>query len=182
MKNKKQDGFTLIELLVVMVVLLSTGMVIGTILFSSLRGATKASIINTARQNGDFVISQMVKTIRNAKAFGGVSNDNVQWITDCSQNAIMQYKYVNITGPDDNKIVYSCAHSVISSNSVSLIDDTSVHIDDTSCYFTCLQSSPSDNPTIGINFSIVQSKQGALSESSVSLPFSTTVRMRNSLR
>lgn len=197
---KETAGFTLIELLVVMVVLLSTGMVIGSILFSSLRGATKASIFTIARQNGEYAISQMSKTIRNAKSFGGVSGDcnpddmdpqnpcAGQWITDCSQSTTeVQYKYVNIIGPDNNKIVFSCAHNVVSINGASLIDDTSIHIDDrlntkTPCYFSCLQSSSSDSPTIGINFSIIQSKEGALSESSVSLPFSTSVKMRNSLR
>lgn len=198
-----EGAFTLIELLVVMVVLLSTGMVIGAILFSSLRGATKASVLTVARQNGEYAISQIVKTIRNAKSFGGVSGncnpDDLdphnpcagQWITDCSASATeMQYKYINITDPNDNKVVFSCEHSLIKSNGVSLIDDTQVHVDNvddnphtkTPCYFTCLQSSSSDSPTIGINFSIIQSKVGALSESSASVPFSTSVKMRNSLR
>lgn len=205
-KNNKHSiskGFTLIELLVVLVVLMSTGMVIGAILFSTLRGASKASILTTARQNGEYAISQMVKTIRNAKSFGGVgecdprdtTNCDKDWVTDCSQTGSTKYQHVKITGPDDGDVVYSCVSSTISSGSAvlgsgfSLIDDSLVQTNttdkakDTFCHFTCLQSSPSDSPTIGINFSLMQKEGGStLVEKTVLLPFSTSVRMRNSLR
>lgn len=191
MKHKKfltsKLGFTLIEILVVIVVLMSTGLVIGAILFSSLRGASKASILTTAQQNGDYVISQIVKTIRNAKSFGGVSIDDPStgstgWVTDCSESELTHYRYVKITSPNNEKIVYSCKLSTISSDERSLIDESLVKTMDGSCYFTCTQSSTSDSPTIGINFTLVQAGGSTSVEKAVSLPFSTSVRMRNSLR
>lgn len=196
--NKQIAGFTLVELLVVLVVLMSTGVVIGSILFSSLRGANKANILTTARQNGDYAISQMVKTIRNAKSFGGVSTCNadvdiceVPWVKDCTQSEgeLKKYTYVNITSPSNEKIVYSCASLTISANEISLIDDKLVmtNTDPATadyCHFTCLQNNALDSPTIGIHFSLMQKgKAGvrSLSENTVLLPFSTSVRMRNSL-
>lgn len=170
MKKNNQSGFTFIELLVVVVVLISTGMVIGAILFSSLRGASKASILITARQNGDYAISQMTKTIRNAKSFGGVEN-----ITDCSsQDVSTHFNSVKITNPDNSETVYSC------DSLDSFFDTNLVKTTENSCYFTCSQNSPSDSPTIGINFTLAQKTDNATVENTVSIPFSTSVQIRNS--
>lgn len=179
MKKNNQRGFTLIELLVVIVVLMSTGMVIGAILFSSLRGASKASILTTARQNGDYAISQMTKTIRNAQKFGGVKVNDL-WETDCSINGgLIISSHIKITNPDNNETVYSCAYPNIKSNGVSLLDTSLV--ESPSCYFTCSQNSPSDSPTIGINFTLVEKQDViALVENTVRLQFSTSVQIRNS--
>lgn len=190
MRNSKsfyQRGFTLIEILVVVVVLMSTGIVIGAILFSSLRGASKANILTTAQQNGDYAMSQMVKTIRNAKSFGGVSIDDPEtndtgWLTDCSVDVSAQYRYIKITSPDSQEIEYSCRNESIFFNAGFLIDENLIKTKEGSCYFTCAQSNPTDSPTIGINFTLVQTGNTTSVEKAVSLPFSTSVRMRNSLR
>lgn len=182
-----ESGFTLIEILVVIVVLMSTGIVIGAILFSSLRGASKANILTTAQQNGDYAMSQMVKTIRNAKSFGGVSIDEPEtndtgWLTDCSESELTHYRYVKITSPSNEEIVYSCKNESIFFNAGSLIDESLVKTKEGSCYFTCTQNNPTESPTIGINFTLVQTGNTTSVEKAVSLPFSTSVRMRNSLR
>ena len=62
----KEKGFTFIELLVVLSVI---GTVLGigiTILSSTLRSSTKATLSNTVKQAGDFATERMVRSIRNA--------------------------------------------------------------------------------------------------------------------
>ncbi len=132
----------------------------------------------------------MVKTIRNAQKFGGVAeydpvdtvNCGKPWIKDCSDSESAHYRYIKITSPDKEEIVYSCNSKNIFSNTAPLIDEVLVEVKDSSCYFTCFQSSSSDSPTIGINFTIIQKKDDISVENTVSLPFSTSVRIRNSLQ
>ena len=89
MKNLKlkiknfENGFTLIELLVSLLVLISVGVVTVGILTSSLRGATKANVVNNIRQNGSYAIIQMSRVIGYASTFNGVSTDGVNFTTNC---------------------------------------------------------------------------------------------------
>lgn len=195
-KNNYQKGFTLIELLVVIVVLIATGTVIGSVLFSSLRGVNKTNVITVVRQNGDYAISQMAKTIRNAKKFEGVSLDDQAYVTDCSQTSYVHYIYIKMTTPEDKQVTFSCSHRDISSrvcnpqddcNSISfssLIDANFVSTDENSCYFTCGQDNLTDAPTVGINFSLSQkgSRENMFVEKTATVKFQTSVSMRNLLR
>ena len=173
---KIQKGFTLIELLVVMVIILAVGTIIGVILFSALRGTNKTNTITVVRQNGNYAISQMVKTIRNAKSFDS---------TNCAQGT--QYQSVRVTSPTEGQIVFSCDASTISSTSngttSSLLDTiTSVSLDANSCYFTCTQNSSTDTQTIGIHFSLSQYQASGsivLPEKKAQIPFETSVSLRN---
>ena len=185
-----QKGFTLIELLVGMVILLSVGTIIVSILFSSLRGANKTNTITLVRQNGDYTITQMTKTIRNAKSFNGVSNDGVNYSLVCSPSP-GSYTFIKITSLDGTQTAFSfssCTSSscpssslppTIFSNANKLLD-TSVCLVCTAPHeFTCSQQSASDGPTIGITFSLSANTQSTLFEQAAILPFSTTVSMRN---
>ncbi len=186
---KKNKGFTLLELLVVMVVLISTGIVIGGILFSSLRGVTKTNTLTAVRENGDFAISQIVKMIRNAKEFKGVSTDGETFFNDCSVGGVPKYYHIKITSPDGGETTFSCEFATISSKSasfsnISLIDTRAVVVKQDSCFFTCSQESLTETPTIGIRFSLQQEEsinvfQG---ERTAAIDFQTSVTMRNALR
>lgn len=62
----KKYGFTLIEVLVVIGVLSVIAVLILTIFSRSLRGNNKAQILSAIKQNGQSVLENMDKTIRNA--------------------------------------------------------------------------------------------------------------------
>ncbi len=189
--NSKR-GFTLIELLVVMVLLAVVGTIIGAILFSSLQGASKTNTVTTVRQNGNYAISQMVKTIHDAKSFDGVSINNTSYITGCVVPDITpiptppQYAYLKVTSLDDQSTVFACQEKTISTivngTTTSMFSTSAVTLDTNSCFFTCTQSNLTDTPTIGINFSLSQYQtQGAvvLPEKQARIPFQTSVTVRN---
>ncbi|QQG40693.1 MAG: prepilin-type N-terminal cleavage/methylation domain-containing protein [Candidatus Levyibacteriota bacterium] len=184
----KDKGFTLIELLVVMVVLIAVGAIIGAILFSSLRGANKTNAITLVRQNGNYAISQMAKTIRNAEGFYGVSNNGTDFISVCPAEP-ETYNYVRLTAYDKKTyttFAFSCASSppTIYTNGISFLDSAvTLACDDPSNLpaFTCMQASATDAPVIGINFALT-TRSGLLLENAAKVPFQTTVTMRNAPR
>lgn len=62
----KKTGFTLIEMLVVIALLSIVGVMILTIFSRTLKGSNKSQIISLLKENGQSVLENMDKTIRNA--------------------------------------------------------------------------------------------------------------------
>ena len=190
-KFRLSKGFTLIELLVVIGILVFVGGMIGSILFSSLRGTNKTNTITIVRQNGEFAITQMAKMIRNARDFNGVSTDGSTLVTDCSKIVAPTPSpaYVSITSFDGGSTTFSCCGSKITSSSASLssvctagnytelIDTNAVTLN--SCSFTCTQSTSFDSPTIGINFSLSAKGTNLPPEKTATIPFQTSIMLRN---
>lgn len=69
-------GFTLVEILVVMAIVAIAGLILVTIFTNTLRGSNKSQILAVIKQNGQSVLEQMDKTVRNADNVVCVSNDN----------------------------------------------------------------------------------------------------------
>ena len=200
MKNLKfkiknfERGFTLTELLISLMVLISVGVVAVTILTSSLRGANKTSAVNNIRQNGSYAMIQMSRAIQYAKKFDGVKvNSSDSYTTNCVQSippaptptpTPAQYKFVKVTSFDGGQTVFSCDPTVlpntIASNGASLLDTDSVSLG-SSCLFTCTQGTTIDSPIINISFSLSSSQQN-LAENKVTVPFNTSVTVRNPQR
>lgn len=65
-ERSESKGFTLVEMLVVIAVLSLFGILILTIFTRTLKGGNKAQIIGTMKQNGQAVLEQMDKTVRNS--------------------------------------------------------------------------------------------------------------------
>lgn len=188
-KNKRLAGFTLIELLVVMAVIVLIGSLISVILFSSLRGANKTGTETALKQNGNFAISQMAKSIRFAKRFDGVSVNGSSYTTNCVTTTVLAttptptpipYKYVKITALDGGQTTYACGVTTIASNSASLLDTSVVTV--SSCSFSCSQQSVEDFPTINILFTLSSAKSSTFFEQKGTSTFQTGVTMRNALR
>lgn len=180
----EQRGFTLIELLVVLAVVGTAGSVVVAILFTSLRGANKATTISTLRQNGTFAISQIGKTVRNAKRFGGVSIDGTptSYAATCTDPTI-PYKYVKVSTLTATDIVYACTATNILANGSSLLDENAVAFEPSSCFFTCQRGEVSDLVSITIQFSLKPKTESVLVERIASpIPFKTTVTLRNLAR
>src|SRR3989344_6009381 len=132
--NKKghKNGFTLIELMVVLSVFMVVGVVILNTILIVRRETVKTNTINNVRQNGSFALSQISKTVRNAKKFDGVSTDGTAFVSNCMGGA-SAYKAVKITTFNDESIIFSCDANTISSNSVSLINTNLIRM--SSCSF-----------------------------------------------
>jgi prepilin-type N-terminal cleavage/methylation domain-containing protein len=188
MRNKKKEkGFTLVELLAVILVFSVVSAIAAAILVSSLRTATKTNVINLVKQNGDFAVSQLAKSIRDARS--------LRFPFPCVQVVPTPFPIpissLTITDTYGNQIVYSCngpldnppntiASQGASFTPDSLLDTTAVSL--SSCTFTCAKQSASDYPVIGIQFSLVQKSTSSLAEqiaSKTPVLFNTSILMRN---
>jgi len=183
MKNSNR-GYTLIELLITIALLATIGTIMVSILFATFRSSNKSQAISDVRQNGNYAISQMSKSIAFAESFDGVSLDGRTYTTDCTISPSPQYKYLQITSFDKGTTVFSCINNpvdnvpTIASNGASLINTSSMSAA-AQCYFTCFQPDASTPPTIGINFTLNKTTSGNLSENVGSVPFQTSVTVRN---
>lgn len=181
LKFKVISGYTLIELLVAMTVIITVGLIVVAILVSSLRGTNKATSIENVRINGNYAILQISRMIEFAQGFEGVSVDGSASSYSLSCSPATQYKYIKITSFDNGETILACDFSrnpaVISSKSASFINTDDVTL--TSCYFTCSRSNISQPPIIGVNFALSQKSPSSFFEKQASIPFSTSVVIRN---
>lgn len=189
-KKLNNKGYTLIELLAVIFVMVSVGMVIISIMVSALRGGNKSQTTNQVRESGNYVLSQMAKTITFAKHLDGLSDGTTDsttgdlvYQTNCvvpSGTTPLQYSYIKITSFDGGQTTFSCPDSSagttsIASNSAPLLGDNYTV---TNCTFTCSQPSISIPPTIDISFTLSQ-KSGSFTEKQATIPFDTSITIRN---
>ena len=196
-------AYTLVELLIAMAIIASVGGIILSIFFLSLRGSIKTDTVTVVRQNGNNAISQMARIIRDARRFDDVSTDGFTWQNNCIQPQAnpppppAQYQYVRVTSSDPGQSTLICKFDpggglplTIASSSAplpkppaltptrSLLLDTSV-VTLNDCYFTCYQETAAQNPVIGIHFDLSSRTTSGFVEGSSSLPFATSVTLRN---
>lgn len=169
---KQQQGFTLVEMLTVIVIFVVIGVIAMSILITAFRTSQKTDIITLIQQNGNYALSQMAKTIRDARGL----------VSPFPCSPPVSGNTISILTPDDQQVTYSCGGQppTIASNGASLLDTNTVALQ--SCSFTCSQSSPSDLPIIQINFSLQQQSNSKFSEniaSASAVNFQTSVGIRN---
>ena len=190
-KALSSKGYTLIEFVMVMIVVSVIGVIIMSILSSTLRGTKKTNVISSIRTSGNQAITQMAKLIRFAKKFEGVSKNGTinTYVLDCTQTVIgltptptpVAYKYLKFKAEDDGQIIFTCddANSTIASNTASLIDTDIVKVADNNCWFTCNQDRVTTNPVIRVYFELRQAGDSAFPESQFSIAFETSVVLKN---
>ncbi len=167
---RSEKGFTLVEVLVVSGIFIIITTVVVSIFFIILRGSKKSDSIVIVRQNGEQAMAQMVRIMRFAKSL----DDPCPLIDQSS---------VTITAADVAQTVYefTCpavftAPNFIGLNGTKLINDATVVVD--SCYFVCTQQAGS-SPTIGISFTLSKRNIGGLPEENSTIPFKSSVTLRN---
>ncbi len=177
-------GFTLVELLASIIVLIAVGAIVSGIATSSLRGSSKATVIENIRQNGNYALSRISRSIQYAQTFNGFSNDGIDFNASCPDSfaptptPLVTYDYIKITTLNNEAIIYNCTPSSLSANGVSLIDTNSVTL--TECVFSCIQNKSTDAPVIGINFGLQSARKGSLVEfSSPPIIFETSIAVKN---
>jgi prepilin-type N-terminal cleavage/methylation domain-containing protein len=187
-----QEGYTLVELLAVMSIVVVVGVLVAGILTSSLRGGSKSNVLDNVRQNGNFAITQISKMISYSQSFNGISADGFFYTTNCTQvipaspaplPTPIVYKYIKITSFDGGTTVFGCngpndiPPNTIASGTSSLIDTSSVSV--VSCSFSCTQADFGQAPTIGINLTLSQINPSNFAEKGATVPFQTSVTIRN---
>ena len=187
-----ERGFTLVEVLIVLTILLVIGSIIGTILFSSLRGANKTNTLSAVRQNGNYAITQISKIVRSANEYE-LSTDGILYASSCEVLAppiptptpavITKYNYLKITS-DSVETIFFCNSNpdvgMIFQNGNPLIsaDSSSVKV----CSFSCTKNNAFDTPTINIELILSQSGSGSFVENLATVSFNTSIALRNPQR
>jgi prepilin-type N-terminal cleavage/methylation domain-containing protein len=190
-------GFTLVELLVVVAVIGSiTAFVLG-VVTSTLRGTNKTNTINRVRENGNYAISHIARTIKYAKLIDGASIDgNPPWECQLMPSSPLtptptpiHYKSVKTTAFDGTETRFSCndtgdfpAGTIAVNFNDSLIDSSSIALPTpipTFCYFTCVRERIIDSPSIGLNFTLTSKTTSSLVETQATVPFSILIKGRN---
>jgi prepilin-type N-terminal cleavage/methylation domain-containing protein len=167
---KKFKGFTLVELLTVIGILTVIGSVAVGVITTTLRETRKTDLLEFARQDGSAALSQMINSIRFAETLDAP--------TSCVPTTTVNS--ITISSLSDHaQTTYSCTGSTIASNGASLLDTNSMATKANSCSFVCTQPTLNDPPTITIQFTLVPKNPGGFVETNFTLPFQTSVTMRN---
>lgn len=185
-----EKGFTLVELLASIVVLVAVGSIIAGIITSSLRGANKTNVVENLRENGNYAISQISRTIEYAQTLNGFSDNGTDYATSCPFSASLTptpapaetpYRFVKVTSFNNNVTEYSCSASMpvtITANGASLIDMSSITLTD--CVIACVQTRATDIPIIKIGFKLgPKNPTGVVETSSPPILFETSITIRN---
>lgn len=180
--SHRNDGFTLIELIVVISIVAVIAALVTGVLFSALRGSSKTNVLADVKENGNYVLSVIGRTLRFAKSFEGVSTDGTVFTTSCAAGT--KYKAVKITSFDSGDIEFSCTETTITSNGTPLLNASLVVLNQSipqsldRCSFTCIQNG-SDYPTIGVQFLLTDRNTSTLVENKAALFFQSSVTLRN---
>lgn len=161
-------GFTLIELLVVVGVFSILGIMVVNLLFTTLKGSTKTTILTEVKQNGEYALSVMDRMVRNSRQI--LQNSN-------GQTCASSMTKLKIQNPDGGITEFSCG-TQIASVSASSAYLTSNNVAASNCSFSCQQ--PSGKPAVvTIQFSLSQAGTPPRPEEKATMNFQTTITLRN---
>jgi prepilin-type N-terminal cleavage/methylation domain-containing protein len=174
MPYAKNKGFTLIELLVVISIFVILTTIILSTLIVVLRGSKNSDSLILVKQNGNYAMTQMIRMIRFAKSLDSP--------VTCDSTPLNS---ITITTFDLNQTTFSCpvdslpTPNFIASNSANSTKLTNMQtVGVSTCSFVCTQSSTGP-PLIKITFSLKKINSNGLPEGDVTIPFQSSVTMRN---
>lgn len=97
---RSQKGFTLVELLAVMAITATLLIVVSAIFVQIVQSNVRATVSNDIRENGQFVMEQIVRAIRNAESInGGIVSGKTLAITVTSSGVAETYQLQCIGSP-----------------------------------------------------------------------------------
>jgi prepilin-type N-terminal cleavage/methylation domain-containing protein len=115
---KQSSGFTLIEVLTVSVIMVIFAMTIVSLFLATVRGGTKAQVIQVIRQNGDSAMKAMTQTIRNSQrvACNGTEilvydekDNSIRYFLDETEKRVASdSSYLTGTGIEAADLIFLC--------------------------------------------------------------------------
>lgn len=184
---KLTQGFTLVELLAAIVVLAICGTIIVGIVTTALRGTNKTNNVEAIRQNGNYALTRIAKSIEYAEVFHGLSNNGTDYVRTCPHSASptpvpikTDYEFLKLKPfGSSSSIIYSCSLGpILRLGNDSLIDTNSISLK--SCSISCIQKNLTDVPIIRISFKLRPKNSIILLEGSTpDIVFQTSVTPRN---
>lgn len=183
-KFNPRAGYTIAEVLgVIFVLVIISGVVVG-IISSTLRGASKARVLASVSQNGQYatnIISNIISDSRNITQINGTDID------DCTQSPTTDTiptptpsgtkPSLTLSRIDGGKTIISCdSTGVIASNGAALINSNFVRV--SNCVFSCSQLTldPYSVPIVNFKFTL-SPLSSADSNSSLNFDSSTSLRV-----
>lgn len=139
----KMKGFTLIELLAVTGIMALLALTIVSIFLATLRGGTKAQLIQRLHQDGDYALKTIASTIKN----GSAVTCGADLLVDTPEGAVITFSVV-----DDNGV------SRIASDSSRFLTGTLATVSNFSanCYESYL-----GNQVVSLSFTMTAGQQAA---------------------
>lgn len=155
MRLRKDSGMSLIELIVVLGVFTLLLTVAAQSFFASLRGSNKSAVVTKVKQNADYVLSRMERSLHFAT------------------NASCDANKVSFTDSDGKSSYFSCQNNTVTLDGASLIS-TDVQV--SPCSITCSQ----DKTTVFLDMTFkTGSDTSARAEEKSSLNLNTRILLRN---
>lgn len=182
---KTGAGFTLIELLVGMAIMITSTTIILAIIMSAVRVSGKVTVSDNARQNGTYAMNRMIKIVQFADSYVGGSNNansltNGNWAQTCNNTS---YQLINVVYSTEQKVLQCRGGSIYlinltpSRTDEELISSNNVAV--SNCEFVCTRIPATASPVISIRYNLsIGGSEGAV-EKKTSIPFFTSVKMRN---
>ena len=166
--NKNGQGYTMIEILVVVGILGIIATMGSNMFFSILKGSAKTQILNQIKQNGDYALEVMERTIRGA-ATVVVTVDG---------------DFLTVTNLGGDNIIFSCeeigGERKIASGGASLIGETVKVAGNCQDVFGVTPGIEGARPTVvQIDFKLTQVADTPRPEETAEMDFRTSVTLRN---
>lgn len=165
---RKNLGFTLIETLVVVALFVIVGGISVNLLFSAMKSSTKAAMMNQLKQNGDYALAVMERTIRNAK------NVNSACLPAGSTLNILEVQNIDETTTSFN--IDTTINNKIFKGSEALTSDDIAFFGSAN-YFVCSQTTGKP-ASILINFTLTPKNWGS-NDPAPTMNFQTSITLRN---
>lgn len=171
-RKRKKNGFTLIEILVVLGLLSIVAAIGSNMFFTTFRSSTKTKVLTIVKQNGDYALSVMERTIRGAQEVIENSDGDI-----CEENM----NKVKIKNLDGSQIEFACVDEGtitghIASDSSRLV---SPEVKLSACSFSCTSEGEFYPQIVNIDFNLSQALETTRLEEQASVDFQTTVATRN---
>lgn len=168
-----RKGFTLMEILVSVGILVILAVVGSNLFFSLMKGAAKTKILSLVKQEGNYALLVMERTIRNA---GSLEECGSDYITVQSPNdELTTFHFCGnpdflIASKSGNRDSMTCEAARLTSDRVKLVSSS----------LTCTPPiSEFDSWTVEIKYTLGQAAAILRPEEQASVDFQTTVSLRN---
>lgn len=156
--KKNNSGMTLIEILVALSLFVVIATLVNQAFFATLRGSSKSKITTKLKQEGNYAVSVMERSLHSASSF-----------VNCTSQSVT---YMNERGVQS---VFSCSNGIINKDG-SALTATDVNI---SCNISCPVEGGMPTVILDLSLSPAGSVVGLRAEETANVDIKTRIRFRN---